>query len=218
MLLGVPFANAIYKKVPGHNVFKILLYLPHVLSMVVMSTIFMNFTEEALPQIMLDFFKVEWVTGPLSNRSPTIIFNTVMFFTIFMGFGSNMLMYTGAMSGISESLKEAAKIDGANSFQEFIHITIPSIWPTMCTLIVVGFTGVFTNQLNMFTFYGDGAPIQVSSLGYYLYKYTYKANGLSNPYLHFPYLAAFGLVLTMIAAPLTIGLRKLLENVGPNTK
>lgn len=213
--VGVPFANAIYKRVPGNGIFKVILYLPQVLSIVVMCVIYRNFTDWALPDLVRDIFKVEMDNGPLSASDTSTIFGAVMFFSVFMGFGTNMLLYTGAMSSISDSMKEAAKIDGANAFREFIHITVPSVWPTMCTIITVGLAGLFVNQLNLFSFYSDGAPTQVSTLGYYLYKMTYRANNMANPLTDFPYLAAFGIVLTLIVAPITLGTRKLLQKVGP---
>lgn len=213
--VGLPFANAIYKNIPGSGLFKVILYLPQVLSIVVMCVIFRNFTDWAFPDLVEDILGVEMNVGPLSSSDTGTIFATVMFFSVYMGFGTNMLLYTGAMSGINESVKEAAKIDGANAFQEFIHVTIPGVWPTMCTIITVGLAGMFVNQLNLFSFYSDGAPTQVSTLGYYLYKLTYRANATSNPLTDFPYLAAFGIVLTLVAAPLTLGARKLLYKLGP---
>lgn len=215
LCVGVPFANAIYKKVPLNGLFKVVLYLPQVLSIIVMCVIYLNFTDWALPDIMGDLFGVTMANGPMSSRNADTIFTAVMFFSVFMGFGTNMLLYTGAMSSVSDSVKEAAKIDGANAFQEFVHITIPSVWPTMCTIITVGIAGIFTNQLNLFSFYSDGASTRVSTLGYYVYKLTYRANSSSNPYTEFTYLAALGIVLTLVAAPLTIGARKLLEKLGP---
>ena len=214
--VGLPFANAIYKRVPGSGIFKVVLYLPQVLSIVVMCVIYRNFTDWAFPDIMRDLFNYDMQTGPLSSSSTGTIFASVMFFSVFMGFGTNMLLYTGAMSGISDSMKEAAKIDGARSFGEFIHITVPGVWPTMCTIITVGLAGLFVNQLNLFSFYADGAPTQVSTLGYYLYKMTYRANNTANPLTDFPYLAAFGILLTLVVAPVTIGARKLLQKIGPN--
>lgn len=215
LCVGLPFANAIYKKVPGSGVFKVVLYLPQVLSIVVMCVIYRNFTDWAYPDLLQDIFGKPRSNGPLSSTDTGTIFAAVMFFSVFMGFGTNMLLYTGAMSSIPESTKEAAKIDGANSFQEFIHITVPGVWPTMCTIITVGIAGLFVNQLNLFSFYSDGAPTQVSTLGYYLYKLTYRANNTANPLIEFPYLAAFGIILTLIVAPVTLGTRKLLQHVGP---
>ena len=54
-------------------------------------------------------------------------FETILFFAIWAGFGSQVLMYTGAMSGISDSLTDAAKIDGMSAFCEFMHITVSAI-------------------------------------------------------------------------------------------
>lgn len=211
--IGLPLAYAVYRKVPFHGSFKVFLYLPHMLSVVVMSVMFMNFTEEALPHLLPNIFPNG--IGPLSGRDEMVIYATLMFFTVFIALGGNLLLYTGAMSDINVSLIESAQLDGANSFRVFWHVFLPGIWPTISTLLVVGLTGIFINQINLFTFYGTGAPSKISTIGYWLYKLTYRATGANNPFLEYPYLAAVGIVLTCITVPLTLGARKLMSKLGP---
>ncbi|AEE16982.1 ABC transporter permease [Treponema brennaborense] len=51
--------------------------------------------------------------------------------------GFNALLYLAALSGIDESLYEAAKIDGANKFHQLLHITLPSIMPTIIITLIL---------------------------------------------------------------------------------
>ena len=67
-----------------------------------------------------------------------------MFFNVFMGFGTNMLMYTGAMSSVSPSTKEAAKVDGANAWQRFKSIIIPSIRTIAVLNLILSVSGALT--------------------------------------------------------------------------
>ena len=105
---------------------------------------------------------------------------------------------------------EAANLDGATGFKEFWHISLPQVYPTLSVFIVTGIASIFTNQFNLFTFYGTSAPYQ--TFGYYLYKETLNHN-TDLPY--FPKLAAFGLMMAIVAIPLTFLVRWLLEKFGP---
>ena len=120
-----------------------------------------------------------------------------------------LLMFSGAMSGIDESIIEASKLDGVSFFQELYLIVLPLIFPTVITFITVGVAAIFTNQMNLYSFYGSKAPNDVSTLGYYFYRQTLKA-ALGE----YPYLAAFGILMSCISIPMTILVRKLLQKIG----
>ena len=116
------------------------------------------------------------------------------------------------MSGIPDSVVEAAKIDGITPLREFFSITLPLIYPTVVTFFVVTVAGIFTNQMHVFSFFGDKAEYNVYTVGYFLYRQISDVNtGISE----YPYLSAFGLVLTLISVPLTLLVKKGLEAVGP---
>ena len=117
------------------------------------------------------------------------------------------------MEDIPTSVVEAAKLDGATPMQEFFHITLPMIWPTLVTFLTVSVAGFFTNQMNLYSFYGDYAPNAMTNFGYVMFRETY-AVGASR----YPYVASLGLFMTLIAAPLTFGVKFLLEKFGPKTE
>ncbi len=60
---------------------------------------------------------------------------TIMFYSIYVSFGPRVLVYSSAMSGISESIIESAELDGVNTWQELVHIVLPSIWSTFVTFM-----------------------------------------------------------------------------------
>ena len=153
----------------------------------------------------------EQVKGLISDEKKR--FGTLLFYMIWAGFGSQLLMYEGAMEDIPTSVVEAAKLDGATPMQEFFHITLPMIWPTLVTFLTVSVAGFFTNQMNLYSFYGDYAPNAMTNFGYFMFRETY-AVGASR----YPYVASLGLFMTLIAAPLTFGVKFLLEKFGPKTE
>lgn len=205
LTLSLVFSFYIYKKMPLSKTFRVFLYLPSILSSMVTVTIFKQLVENAIP----DLFSLE--EGLLANLDTKM--GTLIFFQLLMGFGTQILMYSGAMNGIDDSAVEAARLDGVNTFQEFFHITLPLIYPTIVTFLVVGMAGMFTNQLNLFAFYGvDNLGSEYWTVGYMLFRRIHTAK----TFAAYPLLATYGVALTLIAAPMTLLFKKGLEKFGPS--
>lgn len=207
--LGLFFSYYIYKKLPLSGAFRVILFLPSIMSAIVMATIFQFFVERAIPTAMMQFFDVEMM-GLMEN--PETRFACILFYNILMGFGANVLMYTNSMSGISQEVVEASQLDGASTLQEFLHVTLPMIYPTIAMFIFTGIAGIFTNQLNLFSFYGAAAPGGISTYGYYFYTKTQGAKSIAE----YPLLSAMGLFMSAVAVPLTLLVKWLLEKFGPS--
>ena len=207
--LGLFFSYYIYKKLPLSGAFRVILFLPSIMSAIVMATIFQFFVERAIPTAMMQFFDVEMM-GLMENSETR--FACILFYNILMGFGANVLMYTNSMSGISQEVVEASQLDGASTLQEFLHVTLPMIYPTIAMFIFTGIAGIFTNQLNLFSFYGAAAPGGISTYGYYFYTKTQGAKSIAE----YPLLSAMGLFMSAVAVPLTLLVKWLLEKFGPS--
>ena len=204
------FTFFIYKKFVGYKFFKVILFLPTIISSVILVTIFKKVCDVAIPSIVKALTDKS-ITGLLSN--PDTKFGAIMFFYLWLSFGSLMLMYLGAMNGISDSVSEAAKLDGANNVQEFFYVVFPMIYPTFSTLFYTSVATIFTNQINLYSLWGTEADSAVWTFGYYLYKEVVQATS-SN----YPYLATLGILMTFIAAPLTFFCKWLLTKIGPSVE
>ena len=201
------FSFYIYKKRMFSGFFKVILFLPNIISGLILAIMFKYFVDRAVPELALSWFGTQ-IDGLLSSEATA--FPTVIFFNVFIGFGVQVLLFSGAMDAVSPTLIDAAEVDGSTVLSQFIHIILPSIWPNVVTFLVVGVAGIFTNQLCIYSFFGTGASSSVYTIGYYLYKNTYLAAEDG-----YPYLAAFGIVLTLFAVPLTYLAKYLLERFGP---
>lgn len=210
LILALLFSYFIYKKMPFSGVFRVVLFLPSILSSVVMVLLFKYFTESTIPALIMKVFGIE--TSGLLSRTATAK-PVLLFYMVWAGFGPQVLMFAGAMGNISESVSESAQIDGITPFKEFISITVPMIWPTFVTFAVVNVASIFTHQLNLYSFYSTAAPESLWTLGYYLYRSASVGN-----LPEYTSLSAFGLLLTLVALPLTFIVKKLLEKFGPNTQ
>jgi ABC-type sugar transport system permease subunit len=204
------FSYYIYKKAKFSEFFKVLLFIPVIISNVALVTVFKYFSEVGVPVLIDKIFNIH-IDGLISNNST--VFYVLLFFNIWSGFGVPVIMYSGAMSAISDSVVESAKLDGVNAFQEFIYITFPLIYNTFMTFLIVGLAGIFVNQRSIYSFFGNVADYSVYTIGYYLYRNTLDSVATLKD---FPYIATVGLILTLILLPIVLIIRKILEKYGPS--
>lgn len=188
----------IWRKIPGSEVFKVMLFLPSMITGIIWVVVIKHIMIDGVPHLAL-----------LSADKALL---TQIIYSFWLGFAGGMVLYLGAMTSISPSIIESAKLDGANDIKVFFHIIFPSIFPTITTFLVVGVAGFFTNQLSLFSFYGSAAPENTWTLGYYFFVQVIADAAL--PF--YPYASAAGIVFTLIAAPITLLVRRLLEKFGPS--
>ena len=208
--LGLLFSYYISKKQFASGFFRVFLFLPSIICSVIMVLIYGNFVDVALPEIVR-VLTGKTVGGLMSTKSTR--FFAVMFYNLLVGFGVNVLMYSNAMSAISEEVVEAAHLDGATGLKEFWFITLPSIYPTLVTFLITALAGMFLNQYNLYSFFGSGEHFGLQTYGLYFYVQTLAADGSRAEYSQ---ISAIGLWLTFIALPLTYGVKFLLEKLGPS--
>lgn len=213
--LALLFSYYIYKKYPLAGLFRVVLFIPKIMSGVVFCLLFKYIANDVYAYVAKEWFSIETL-GILDKPSTRL--GGLLFFSVWVGFGVNVLMFTGSMSGIDESIVESAHLDGANTVQEFIYITLPLIWPTFVSFLTVNLAGIFTDQMHLHTMYGASAPSDLSTFGYYLYVNSAKSelvpDAASVP--SFSVLSAMGLCMTAVMMPLVIGVRKVLRKYGPS--
>lgn len=215
LLIGIPlallFSYYIYKRRFMGGIFRVLLFLPQIIS----GTVFVIITKVLLTEALPYYGFIN-----LLDTKIDITRFTLIAFTLFMSFGTNVLLFTGAMTNISPSLIEASELDGCNPIQEFFNVTIPCIFPTVITFIIMIISSIFVNQMYLFTF--SLSNDRLSTIGYFIYQQSQATGGGlvpdNNNVASFSTLSAFSLLITLVLFPLTMGVRKLLTKFGPSAK
>lgn len=220
--LALIFSFYLCKKCRFSGFFKVILYMPNIVSPMIFALLFQRIINLVYPEIMERWFD-QTISGSgllVTGNNPS--YGIVLFFNIWVSFGINILMFSGAMSGINESVIESAHLDGANVVQEFWYITLPMIFSTVSTFIILAMAGIFTDQMHLFTFF-NGEITGLETVGYYIYLTAQKTDyvvpealAAKFAFLSYPQLAALGLLLTLIIAPITFLTRKLFEKYGPS--
>lgn len=198
--LSLIFSYFVFRKIWGYNVYRTIFMMPSIISGFVFCLIFRKMVDGGLITQIWANVKGE---APSLLRDPQYNFGVILFYTIWLGFGTRTIVYTNAMKDIPDEVLESAKIDGVdNMFSEMWYMIVPLIWPTISTFLITGMAGMLMASGPLLEFYGVGnVPRNVYTLGFY---YTEQLlNGGSGNETMFPYLAAGGLILSAVAIALT---------------
>lgn len=135
--------------------------IPSMVSLLVFRTMF-NGQFGPVSQLLLDLGitseRVAWFSDP---TNPNLARITLLVINLWLGFPYFMALMTGIMTGISDDLYEAAKIDGATPFDEFKSITLPIVLNAASPLLIMSFASNF-NNFNVIYFLTDGGPTNVN--------------------------------------------------------
>ena len=218
--LTLIFSFYIYKKCFMSKFFKVMLFMPYILSEIIVATLYRCMTNNVIPEIMSQVFhvadpsKYQLLTEESTKMGAAIVFNIIMWF------GINSLIYSSSMEDVNVSMSEAAQLDGANVAQEFIYVTVPTIFPTIVTLFTVALAAVFTDQFRMFSLYKFNEVGSLENIGHFLYMEASRVGktlggGQSTTNNTYGSLSAMGLLLSFVVIPVTLITRHLLNKYGP---
>lgn len=165
-------AVLINQKIRGVTIYKILIYLPVIVSIVVAAIAFKwLYAEQGILNYFVTMFELEpigWLTDP------NWAIYSVIIVTIWKGIGYYMIIYLAALMSVPNELYEACDIDGAGFFQKHLTVTIPHIMPTIAlvtTISAISAMKVFA-EIYVMT---KGGPLNSSkTIVYYIYERAFE--------------------------------------------
>lgn len=193
-VMGLSVAYFLYKKIFMYRIFTFLFMIPSMVSGVVLTSIYKNIvgTTGPIAVIYENLFNKPFPALMYTNATATW---TIVAFTIWTGFGGNIILFSGTMSKIPQEIVEAAQIDGAGFWREFFSITFPLIKPTIYTMLIFSLNGLLMASGPILLF--SGGMYETTTISYWFYEKVIVegAAGVSS---------AFGLLLTCIGLPLVL--------------
>ena len=131
-------------------------------------------------------------------------------FEMWMGVGMGCIIYYAALMAVDKSLYEAAEIDGANRFKQITSISIPTILPTICILLIMSVGGILGGDFGLFFQLprNSGALYPVTDV---ISTYVYR--GLTSGEMSST--AAIGLFQNAVGLVLTLGTNLFVKKVNP---
>ena len=138
MGLSLIFAGILSReKIKGQNFFRIIFYIPNILSVVVISAIFSAIYDpnNGLLNSILSLFRGKDAEPVLWMGDQKIVIYSLVIAMIWQAIGYYMVMYMASMASVPESLYESADLEGAGKVKQFFAITIPLIWTNIRTTL-----------------------------------------------------------------------------------
>lgn len=174
LIVALGAALLLNRNVRIAKLFRTLFYVPVVFSTVATATIWywvLN-PQKGLLNAALGWFGIQ---GPAWLYDSHWAMIAIVIMNVWAGFGTNMIIFLGGLQGVPNNLREAARLDGANAFQVFWHVVLPSIRPTLflvTTQLIISAFQVF-DQAYILTKGGPGNS--TVTVVYYIYDRGFGA-------------------------------------------
>lgn len=202
--LALGLALLLNTSLKGKQFFRVIFFLPTVTSAAVLTLIFMwIYNSNGLLNNVLALFHLptyNWI------GNPDIALKSIMIMNIWSTAPFFMVIYLAALQDIPVYLYEAAKLDGANAFDRFWNITLPSLKPVTFFIVVMGVIGTFQLFDQSYIFSGgSGGPNNATlTVVLLIYQYAFKS-------LDIGYAAALALMLAGVIMMATLLQRTLFK-------
>lgn len=192
VIIPLILASILNSKIRGSEFYKTAYFLPFITPMVVVGIVWAWIFDPnigLLNQVLQ--IHINWLYDSKYAMSALIIVS------VWKLIGYNMIIFLSSMSGISQSMFEAAKIDGANAFQTFKNVTIPLLSPTIFFVVII--TAISSFQVfDLIYLMTQGGPFDSTNvLVYAIYKNAFE-------YFHIGKASAIAYVLFVIILVLTL--------------
>lgn len=173
--LALALAILVNAKVKGVTVFRTMIFMPVVTSMVVVSILWSFFYEEnGLFNSVLNTVTGGAWTGVAWLNNPGTAMPAIILLSIWQAVGLHMIIWLSGLQGIDPALYEAADLDGANGWQRFRYVTWPGLHSTMVFILVtitIAAFGLFV-QVDVMT--SGGPQDATSTLVYHAVRKGYR--------------------------------------------
>ena len=191
------------EKLKGQDFFRIVFYIPNILSVVVISGIFSAIydVDKGLLNSILNLFGKEGVLW----KGEQHVITSLVIAMVWQAIGYYMVMYMSSMAAVPESLYESAGLDGASRTAQFFQITIPLIWTNIRTTLTFFIISTINMAFLFVSAMTGGGPNNASNVAL-LYMYNQKNLGGG-----YGYAMAIGVVIFLVSFGLSALVNKVTE-------
>ena len=204
MATALVFAGILTReKLKGQGFFRVVFYIPNILSVVVISGIFSAIydIDRGLLNSILNLFGKEGILW----KGETHVVTSLVIAMVWQAIGYYMVMYMASMSAVPGSLYEAADLDGASRWTQFFQVTIPLIWTNIRTTLTFFIISTINMAFLFVSAMTGGGPNNASNVAL-LYMYNQKNLGGG-----YGYAMAIGVVIFLVSFGLSALVNKVTE-------
>ena len=205
IIVALPLAVILWSGIRGLTIFRTIFFMPIVLSSMIVGIIWgwiynpvFGILNEFLRGVGLDSLARAWLGDP-ATALPAIIIASAWHY-----YGFCIVILLAGLQNVDLSLVDAAKVDGANSWQCFINIIIPQLREVLTMLIIYTLIGGFKVFDIVFSVTAGGPAYATELMATYLYKQVFQLNNVG----YGSAIAIFLALLVMVVSIISIRLRE----------
>lgn len=192
------------EKIKGQNFFRVVFYIPNILSIVVIAGIFSAIykPENGMLNSIIGLFRD--MKEPILWKGESLVMVSLIIAMVWQAIGYYMVMYMASMASVPESLYESANLDGAGRVTQFFQITIPLIWTNIRTTLTFFIISTINMAFLFVKAMTSGGPNGASEVAL-SYMYGQKDAGL------YGYSMAIGVVIFLFSFALSALVNKVTD-------
>ena len=165
-------AVLINQKIRGITLYKILIYLPVIVSIVVAAIAFKwLYAQDGILNYLMQLLhlpKIGWLTDP------KYAIYSVIIVTIWKGIGYYMMIYLASLMSVPKELYEACDIDGANFWQKHLTVTVPHLMPTIALVSTISSISAMKIFAEIYVMTKGGPLDSTKTIVYYIYEKAFE--------------------------------------------
>ena len=208
--LALGLAMLMNKPLKGRVFFRSVLFFPYVASLVAVAVVWMALFNPDRGPVNGLLMAIGIQNPPRWAASTTWALPTVIGLAVWKGMGYYMIVYLAALQGVPSDLYEAAALDGAGKWKQFIHITWPSVTPTTFFILMMLMVASFKSYDIMYITTQGGPGEATKVLAYHIFNSAFVNS-------QFGYASAVAMTLLSIIMVVTLiqfkGEKKFTNNI-----
>ena len=201
-VLALALALLVSKKFRGVAVFRTMYFAPQLTSMVVISVLW-SVLYNANPNTgLINSILVSLGMSPIKFLSDaSTAMNSIIFMSAWQGAGYQMMIFLAGLQGITRDQYEAASVDGATKFKQFLYITIPGLKGTIKYVIMITMIQAMKLFTQPYIMTQGGPKNSTKTLVYYIYTQGFQKG-------NFGYACSIAAVLFVIVVCMSMAMKK----------
>ncbi len=197
LALALFLAILMNKPLKGRVFFRSVLFFPYVASLVAIAVVWMALFNPDRGPVNSILMAIGIENPPRWAASTTWAMPTIIGLTVWKGMGYYMIVYLAALQGVSRDLYEAASLDGATRWQQFVNITWPCVTPTTFYILMMLIVATFKSYDIMYITTQGGPGEATKVLAYHIYNTAFVSS-------QFGYASAIAMILLAMIVVITL--------------
>jgi ABC-type sugar transport system permease subunit len=202
-LLALALAMLVSSKRRGVSIFRTMYFSPQVTSMVVIAILWVILYNSNASTGLINALLSHFGIGPINFlNDPKTAMNSIIFMSAWQGAGYQMMIFLAGLNGIPSEQYEAASVDGATKWQQFLYVTLPGLKNTIKYVIMITLIQAMKLFTQPYIMTHGGPQNKTKTLVYYIYEQGFQKG-------NFGYACSIAAIFFIIVVALSMIVKKL---------